>query len=123
MHDIPEFSIAEYCVLVQAEPTSLARSEYHLPPVMIRGAMNSKHLFRLYFFNRPVSHLNYLAMLKTWFILQLQSIGIENYVWFQEDGAPAHFSISVRGYLNEDLHIRWIGRGSATLPAPFDLPP
>ncbi|CAK1600423.1 unnamed protein product [Parnassius mnemosyne] len=32
-------------------------------------------------------------------------------MWFQHDGAPAHFSTIVRDYLNELYGDRWIGRG------------
>ena len=35
MHDIPEFSIAEYCVLVQAEPNYYEEAEHHSPHVMV----------------------------------------------------------------------------------------
>jgi hypothetical protein len=37
---------------------------------------------------------------------------------YQQDGAPAHFSIAVRNALSENLPDRWIGRGS-----PFPWPP
>ncbi|GFW16819.1 uncharacterized protein TNCV_2759471 [Trichonephila clavipes] len=32
-------------------------------------------------------------------------------LWFQQDGAPAHFSISVRNHLDATCGERWIGRG------------
>ncbi|GFW00350.1 transposase-like protein [Trichonephila clavipes] len=32
-------------------------------------------------------------------------------MWFQQDGAPAHFSISVRNHLDATCGERWIGRG------------
>ncbi|GFX86293.1 DUF4817 domain-containing protein [Trichonephila clavipes] len=32
-------------------------------------------------------------------------------MWFQKDGVPAHFSISVRNHLNATCGERWIGRG------------
>ncbi|GFX32849.1 uncharacterized protein TNCV_889851 [Trichonephila clavipes] len=32
-------------------------------------------------------------------------------MWFQQDGAPAHFSISVRNHLDSTCGERWIGRG------------
>ncbi|GFU28587.1 uncharacterized protein TNCV_467961 [Trichonephila clavipes] len=32
-------------------------------------------------------------------------------MWFQQDGAPAHFSISVRNHLDAVCGERWIGRG------------
>nr|XP_018913457.1 PREDICTED: uncharacterized protein LOC109041542 [Bemisia tabaci] len=33
--------------------------------------------------------------------------------WFQQDGAPAHFSLAVRNYLNAEFPGRWIGRRGA----------
>ncbi|GBN38054.1 hypothetical protein AVEN_196045-1 [Araneus ventricosus] len=38
-------------------------------------------------------------------------------MWFQHDGAPAHFSIDVRNYLNDTFGARWIGRGGP-VPCP-----
>ncbi|EZA52871.1 hypothetical protein X777_07689 [Ooceraea biroi] len=32
-------------------------------------------------------------------------------MWFQHDGAPAHFSLNVRQYLDQRFLNRWIGRG------------
>ncbi|GFU25706.1 uncharacterized protein TNCV_3146491 [Trichonephila clavipes] len=32
-------------------------------------------------------------------------------MWFQQDGAPEHFSISVRNHLDATYGERWIGRG------------
>ena len=62
-------------------------------------------------------------MLEKWFIPQLQSLGIKSNVWFQEDGAPAHFALTVREYLHEAFPSRWIGCRTAILPAPFDWQP
>ena len=89
---------------------------------MIWGAMNSKHLFGPYLFDRPVNHLNYLAMLENWCLPQLQSLEIKSNEWFQQDG-PAHFAVTVREYLNEVFPNCWIGHGSVTLPAPLDWLP
>jgi hypothetical protein len=33
-------------------------------------------------------------------------------VWLQQDGAPAHFAVSVRDVLNEHFPGRWIGHGN-----------
>ncbi len=38
-------------------------------------------------------------------------IAIRNRMWFQHDGAPAHFSTDVRTYLNATFEARWIRRG------------
>ena len=39
-------------------------------------------------------------------------------LWFQHDGAPAHFALDVREYLNNVFPNRWIGRGG-----PVQWPP
>lgn len=38
-------------------------------------------------------------------------LNIRRGMWFQHDGAPAHFSLEARQYLNEVFRNRWIGRG------------
>ncbi|KAL0892876.1 hypothetical protein ABMA27_014561 [Loxostege sticticalis] len=39
-------------------------------------------------------------------------VGSRRYLYYQHDGAPAHFSLRVRAYLDEAFQGRWIGRGS-----------
>lgn len=39
-------------------------------------------------------------------------LDIRRKMWFMHDGCPAHFSRSVRNFLNETYPQRWIGRGS-----------
>ena len=56
-------------------------------------------------------------------MLQLQENGIEDTVVLQQDGAPAYFAIHVCDYVNDTFPRRWIGRGSASSPAPFAWPP
>ena len=46
-------------------------------------------------------------------------VGIRDDVWFQEDGAPAHYAFTKRDYLNDNFPEKWIGRGSVTSPAPM----
>ncbi|GBO28251.1 hypothetical protein AVEN_44638-1 [Araneus ventricosus] len=49
-------------------------------------------------------------------LLQNVPVAIRKRMWFQPDGAPAHFSIDVRNYLNANFGARWIGRGG---PVPW----
>ena len=73
--------------------------------------MNSEHLFGTYFLGGPISHLDYLAMLGNWFTPQLQSLGIENNIWLEQDGVPVHFAITIREYFDVIFPGPWIGRG------------
>lgn len=36
---------------------------------------------------------------------------VRNRMWFMHDGAPAHFSVEAREFLNNTFNNRWIGRG------------
>lgn len=38
-------------------------------------------------------------------------LNVRQNLWFQHDGAPAHFSLLVREHLNENFRGCWIGRG------------
>jgi hypothetical protein len=45
-------------------------------------------------------------------------------MYFQHDGAPPHYTISVREFLNESFDNRWLGRrGSVAWPRSPDLTP
>lgn len=44
-------------------------------------------------------------------LLEDVPLDIRANMWFQHDGAPAHFALPVRHYLNEIFPNRWIGRG------------
>jgi hypothetical protein len=56
-------------------------------------------------------------MLSEWLVPQLQQAGIKDTVVLQLGGAPPHFALHVRDYLNETFPGRCIGRGSETSPA------
>ena len=51
-------------------------------------------------------------MLEHYAIPQLQEF--QSYIVFQQDGAPPHWSICVRHFLNETFPSRWIGRDGPT---------
>jgi hypothetical protein len=61
-------------------------------------------------------------------LLENVPLDIRRRMWFQHDGAPAHFHIGVRDYINARFPHRWIGRnGPVSWPArspdmtPLDL--
>lgn len=58
-------------------------------------------------------------------LLEEVPLGIRQEMWLQHDGAPAHFSLDVRNYLNQVYGERWIGRGGpvAWPPRSPDLTP
>ena len=75
------------------------------------------------FFLRYVNGANYLHMLQTWLIPQLEELSLMERMWLQHDGAPVHFALPVREFLNEHFLGWWIGRGSPATPALLKWPP
>lgn len=62
-------------------------------------------------------HLNgqvYLNFLRNELPALLEDVPLQTRrdMWFQHDGCPAHFSLGVRNFLNENYPNCWIGRGS-----------
>lgn len=97
--------------------------ERNPPHVMVWAGMTQTHLFGPYFFDGSVNQDSYLHMINDWLIPQLRNARIQNNVWFQQDGAPAHFALAVRQRLTAVFGNRWIGRGSVNHPAPLPWPP
>ena len=63
------------------------------------------------FVENTVTGGTYLDMLEQFLEPQLQQDGILGTVVHQHDGAPPHFALLVREYLNRTFPSRWIGRG------------
>jgi len=53
----------------------------------------------------------YLDMLEQFLELQILKDGVLDTVVFQQDGAPCHYAMIVRDYLDRPFPGRWIGRG------------
>ena len=55
----------------------------------------------------------YLQFLQTTLPVLLESVplAMRRNLWFQHDGAPAHFSVDTRAQLTIDYGDQWIGRG------------
>lgn len=73
-----------------------------------------------------VNYERYLAILQGFFWDQWTSQPNWRDNFFMQDGAPPHFAVPVRDWLNTNLDGRWIGRGSPTMvwpPRSPDLTP
>jgi hypothetical protein len=68
---------------------------------MIWAAISARHIFGPYFFEGSVNQHTYLTMLRDWLVPQLEHMNLIGKVWFQQDGAPVHYAISVREYLSD----------------------
>ena len=73
-------------------------------------AISKNQIHGPFFFEGNVNGDVYLQMLQNWLFDQLIENEHESFI-FQQDGAPPHWKLTVRAYLNENLPERWIGRG------------
>lgn len=71
-----------------------------------------------FFFDGNVNGERYLAMLRDRVVPALQRWPNFNDLILVQDGAPPHYSLNVRAYLNEIFEDRWIGRASPFLTWP-----
>lgn len=95
----------------KSNPRYYEELQQHPPHVMLWAGVTSTHVVGPYFF--PAGGVNsdrYMDMLEHWLIPELYRLGIVIDAILQQDGAPAHFSISVREFLTTQFPL-WIGRG------------
>lgn len=72
-----------------------------------------------FFINGNLNAEEYLAMLQQQIVPAIQA-SVNNFeqIWFQQDGAPPHYGLQVRQYLDNVFPNHWIGRrGSIEWPA------
>uniref|UniRef100_H3A326 Tc1-like transposase DDE domain-containing protein n=1 Tax=Latimeria chalumnae TaxID=7897 RepID=H3A326_LATCH len=98
-------------------PHYMEEIEHKPPHVMMWAALNARHVISPYFFNGSVNHKSYLEMLQNWFVPELDALGIKQDVWLQQDGAPPHYALSVREFLNDSFP-----DSSPVSPAPLKWP-
>lgn len=72
--------------------------DYLIGPFFLPGRLNGRNYRRFLEDNLPI-------------LLEDVPILMRNRMWFMHDGAPAHFSVLAREYLNQNFNNRWIGRG------------
>lgn len=92
------------------------------PKLNVFCAISKRKVYGPFFFGeKTVTGNSYLDMLQLWLFPQLQEEP-ENFIW-QQDGAPPHWHISVRNWLNDVVPDRWIGRQGPDDRACFAWPP
>ena len=80
------------------------------PKVNVFCAISKKPVYGPFFFEGTTVIFDaYLDMLQNWLMDFLLDGEKADFI-FQQDGAPLHWSLIVKQYLNATLHSRWIGR-------------
>lgn len=94
--------------------------ERHLnqPGITVWAAMSCKGVLGPIFFDTSLTHDRYLNMLREFVLPELKRQHDKEDFFFQQDGAPPHYALAVRTFLDEELPNRWIGRRG-----PLEWPP
>jgi hypothetical protein len=95
----------------------------HSPRLTVWAAIGKNGAVGPFFTRNNVTGASYLALLQNEFMPVVQQWPSFNDLVFMQDGAPPHWTLLVRDWLDEHFTGRWIGRGSAVRPAPFPWPP
>lgn len=89
------------------------------PRIMVWAGIWNVRIIGPFYFDTTVDKDSYLTMLKTFLQPIIDELPLNQRIklWFQQDGAPAHFAKSVREYLDSEFTNQWIGRrGTAEWP-------
>lgn len=91
------------------------KSQWH-EKVNVWVGMLDTHLIGPFYFDGNINSESYINMLENDLMPKLQELGAPLY--FQQDGAPAHYANATRDWLDGHFPNRWIGRGG-----PIQWPP
>jgi transposase len=99
------------CVYWSAtNPHQIIENEVNMPGLTVWAGLCSDGLIGPFFFQGTVKSQNYLTMLKEEFIPNASKfIDLDQY-YFQQDGAPPHYGLIVREWLDTTFPGRWVGR-------------
>lgn len=93
--------------------TVVARHQFQFQSVNVWAGIIGDHLIGPYVLPPRLNEELYLQFLQNNLQQLLEDVPLatRRNMWFMHDGAPPHFSIAVRQFLNNAYPNRWIGRG------------
>lgn len=105
-----------------ANPHWFTEIPLHSPHVTVWIGIGQSGIVGPFFFNETVNSERYLAMLENSVLPALQEFPNYDALIFMHDGAPPHWAITVRNFLDANFPMRWMGRGSQQYPWPARSP-
>ena len=99
-------------------PNMVEEKTVNLLEVAVWCGPFSRELIGSYFFEVTITGQNYLRMLEILIPRLNDFFENENEGYFQQDGAPPHFHINVRNFLDHTFNQKWIGRRGSTTEFP-----
>lgn len=95
-------------------PRFFTEQPLHSPQVIVWCGLWSGGIIGPFFFEATVTADAYLEMLQSFFLPRISQHPLFDRVIFMQDGAPPHFGLNVRAWLDETFPSRWIGRRGPT---------
>ena len=85
------------------------------PRIMVWAAIWGNRIIGPFFFEEHVTKDSYLSLLQNFLEPILNELPLQErqQIWFQQDGAPPHFGLNVRSFLDTAFPRQWIGRRGA----------
>lgn len=99
-------------------PHWIKQESMHSPRTTVWAAISQSGIYGPFFFDTSVNKDRYLKMLQEEFWPAVQSDRRGRSIIFMQDGAPPHWGLPVREWLNKKMPNRWMGRGSPNMPWP-----
>jgi len=101
-----------------ANPFCYSEQPLHSPRVTVWAAIGYQGVIGPFFIQGNVTGASYLELLQQKFYPAAQQLPNFLDLVFMQDGAPPHWSRSVREWLSATFPNRWMGRSSPNLPWP-----
>lgn len=98
----------------------------HRQKLNVWEGLLGNHIIGPFFIDGSLTGPKYKRLLENQVLPRLRELNVNiQEIWFQQDGAPPHYSEEVRTFLNRTFLNRWIGRrGGIEWPArSLDLTP
>jgi hypothetical protein len=95
----------------------------HSPRLTAWATIGKRGVVGPFFTRANITGASYLALLQNQFLPVVEQWPAFHNLVFMQDGAPPHWTLVVRRWLDEHFTGRWMGRGSPAMPAPFAWPP
>jgi len=99
-------------------PYWVKEESLHSDRTTVWAAVWQNGVYGPFFFDTTVNKDRYLQMLQEEFWPVVEAEGRAQDIIFMQDGAPPHWGVPVRAWLNEKMPQRWMGRGSPNMPWP-----
>ena len=97
-------------------PSGTGEKSFHSPRTTVLATIGKSGIYGPFFVEENINSNIYLKIVEESFWPLVEEKRFEDSIKFMQNGAPPHFGLSVRSWLDEMLSNRWMDRGSSSRP-------